>query len=257
MQCHDQQARKDFTGTPRYAYTCARRNDMFRELYRQISTADWLALAIFAAGWIGYSLYADRTADGARGLRSATGRHRLQWARELVRRDNRITDVALTGNLMQSVSFYASTTTYVIAGLIAVAGTLDKLILLTADLPFAKAAAKEVVEMKIFLLAGIFIFAYFKFTWSLRQFNFLSIMVGGAPDPHSDEGVRESYAQNFAQLSTLAGDEFNRGIRAYYFGFAAMTWFVSPQLFIAFTLLILLVLWRRDFHSRTLDALSH
>jgi len=230
---------------------------MFRELYRQISTADWLALAIFAAGWIGYSLYADRTADGARGLRAATGRHRLQWARELVRRDNRITDVALTGNLMQSVSFYASTTTYVIAGLIAVAGTLDKLILLTADLPFAKAAAKEVVEMKIFLLAGIFIFAYFKFTWSLRQFNFLSIMVGGAPDPHSDEGVRESYAQSFAQLSTLAGDEFNRGIRAYYFGFAAMTWFVSPQLFIAFTLLILLVLWRRDFHSRTLDVLSH
>ena len=73
----------------------------------------------------------------------------------------------------------------------------------------------------------------------------------------SDDGVRESYAQSFAQLSTLAGDEFNRGIRAYYFGFAAMTWFVSPQLFIAFTALILLVLWRRDFHSRTLDVLSH
>ena len=26
-----------------------------------------------------------------------------------------------------------------------------------------------------------FVFAYFKFTWSLRQFNLLSILVGAAP----------------------------------------------------------------------------
>lgn len=229
---------------------------MLRELLQQITVADWVALAIFVAGWAGYSFYADYSTTGRRSLRAATSLLRLQWARELVRRDNRMTDVALTGNLMQSVSFYASTTTYVIAGLIAVAGTLDKLMLLTADLPFARVAAKEVVEMKIFLLVGIFIFAYFKFTWSLRQFNFLSIMVGGAPDPYAPAEARESYAQRFARLSILASDEFTRGIRAYYFGFAAMTWFVSPQLFMGFTLVILLVLWRRDFYSRTLDVLS-
>ena len=230
---------------------------MFRELIAQVSIADGIAFAIFLVGWFGYGYYADYgVRDKSRGLRAATNAHRLQWARQMVRRDNRMTDVALTGNLMQSVSFYASTTTYVIAGVIAVAGTLDRLISMTADLPFARVSAKEVVEIKVLLLAGIFIFAYFKFTWSLRQFNFLSIMVGGAPNCSEPESVLEPYAQKFALLSALAGDEFNRGVRAYYFGFAAMTWFISPHHFIAFTIIVLLVLWRREFHSHTLHVLA-
>lgn len=39
-------------------------------------------------------------------------------------------------------------------------------------------------------------------------------------------------------------DEFDRGIRTYYFGFAALAWFVSAGVFIAVTLLILAVLYR-------------
>jgi len=57
-------------------------------------------------------------------------------------------------------------------------------------------------------------------------------------------------------LSALAGEEFNRGVRAYYFGFAAMTWFISPHHFIGFTIIVLFVLWRREFHSRTLHVLA-
>jgi uncharacterized membrane protein len=57
-------------------------------------------------------------------------------------------------------------------------------------------------------------------------------------------------------MCSLAGDEFNRGIRAYYFGFAVLGWFVHPGLFAALTIAILAVLWRRDFHSHTLYAMS-
>ena len=76
----------------------------------------------------------------------------------------------------------------------------------------------------------IFVFAYFKFTWALRQYNFLSILIGAAPDRAAPPDALERHAQKFAQLSTLAGDEFNGGIRAYYFGFAALGWFASPTL---------------------------
>ena len=148
----------------------------------------------------------------------------------MVGRENRIVDSSLIGNLVHSVSFYASTTTYVIAGLIAIAGTVDRLVVLTADLPFGHAA--------------------------LRQFNFVSILIGAAPGPSAPDDELERYAQRFSRLQTLAGDDFNRGIRAYYFGFAAGTWFVSPYHFIAFTLVILIVLWRRDFHSAALRVLS-
>ena len=66
----------------------------------------------------------------------------------------------------------------------------------------------------------------------------------------------EAYAQKCARINTLAGDEFNRGIRSYYFGFAALGWFLHSFLFIALTLLILSVLWRRDFRSKTMRALA-
>jgi uncharacterized membrane protein len=67
------------------------------------------------------------------------------------RRENRITDSSLIGNLMTSLSFYANTTIYIIAGLIPVAGTLDKLMSITGDLPFARIQTKELVEAKVFL----------------------------------------------------------------------------------------------------------
>ena len=229
---------------------------MYTKLLQGFALIDWIALAIFFAGWITYGYYSDHTARGSRGLRGATHRHRLDWGRQMVRRDNRIVDSSLIGNLVQSVSFYASTTTYVIAGLIAVAGAIDRVMELSAELPFAHAVAREVVEVKVIMLAAIFIFAYFKFTWSLRQFNYLSILIGAAPPRDAPDGELEQCAQKFAQLNTLAGDDFNRGIRAYYFGFAAGTWFVSPYHFIAFTVVILAVLWRREFHSAALRVLS-
>ena len=134
---------------------------MFNRLLALFAPADWAALAFFLAGWAFYGYYADRAARSARGLRGTTHRHRLEWGRQMVRRENRITDASLTGNLMSSVSFYANTTIYIIAGLIAVAGTLDKLISFTGDLPFARVQSRELVEAKLFLLTAIFIFAYF------------------------------------------------------------------------------------------------
>ena len=229
---------------------------MYAELLKGFTPIDLIALIFFFAGWGTYGYYADHKTRNMRGLRGATQQYRLGWGRQMVGRENRIVDSSLIGNLVQSVSFYASTTTYVIAGLIAVAGTVDRLVVLTADLPFGHAAARQVMEAKVVLLAAIFIFAYFKFTWSLRQFNFVSILIGAAPGPDAPDDELERSAQRFSRLQTLAGDDFNRGIRAYYFGFAAGTWFVSPYHFIAFTLAILIVLWRRDFHSAALRVLS-
>ena len=228
---------------------------MLEQITRIFSPADWIAFGVFLAGWSSYSYYADRAARSERGLRGVTAQARLDWARQMVARENRITDAALTGNLMTSVSFYANTTIYIIAGLMAVAGTLDQLIRFTQDLPFAKQTTKSILEAKLFLMVAIFVFAYFKFTWALRQYNFLSILIGGAPPHQSDAAALEIHAQKFAALNTLAGDEFNRGIRAYYFGFAALAWFVSPVIFIGVTVLILAVLYRRDFRSQTLAAL--
>ncbi len=228
---------------------------MIRQLLGQLTSADWIALCVFLASWIGYSRIADHGIGERIGLVGASHRHRLEWARRLMERDNRIADSALVGNLLSSVSFYANTTIYIIAGLLAVMGTLDKVISVTSDLPFAREVSRELWEVKILLLLAVFVVAYFKFTWSIRQFNFLSILIGASPESGADAAERERHAQRIARVNSYAGDEFNRGIRAYYFGLAAVSWFVHPWMFIALTAMIVLVMARRDFASPTLAVL--
>jgi uncharacterized membrane protein len=53
----------------------------------------------------------------------------------MLAREVRVTDSTLIGNLVTSVTFYANTTIYIIAGLVAALGAADKLLNFTADLP--------------------------------------------------------------------------------------------------------------------------
>ena len=61
--------------------------------------------------------------------------------------------------------------------------------------------------------------------------------------------------KTFVAANNLAGDDFNRGIRAYYFGLAASGWLLNPLLLSVLALCVLIVLYRRDFSSATLDIL--
>jgi uncharacterized membrane protein len=71
----------------------------------------------------------------------------------------------------------------------------------------------------------------------------------------ADDAGIESYARRLAGANNLAGDDFNRGIRAYYFGLAASGWLLSPLLLGILAVLILLVLYRRDYRSAALGIL--
>lgn len=223
------------------------------ELLAAISPLDWAAVLWFLAAWIGYGWVADHSRLAAGGLLGVMDRYRTNWARQLLRRENRVTDSGLVGNLMTSVSFYANTTIYILAGLLALLGAVDKLISATAALPFAGVSSRSLWELKLLLLLAVFVVAYFKFTWSLRLFNLLSILIGAAPLREEEAGGE---AARMARINSMAGDEFNRGIRAYYFGLAAVTWFIQPWLFIAMTSVVVAVLYRRDFASPALRVLQ-
>ncbi len=223
--------------------------------FPHLAAVDWLALAIFFACWGGYAWFSEHSRRAAAGLIRTSQNYRLEWAYRMLERDVRVTDSTLIGNLMTSVSFYANTTIYIIAGLVAALGAADKLINFTADLPFGGIANREVLEIKLMLVLASFVFAYFKFTWSLRQFNLLSILVGAAPFGKPGAPGIDAYARRVAGANNLAGDDFNRGIRAYYFGLAASGWLLNPVALAALALAVLVVLYRRDFRSPALHIL--
>ena len=98
------------------------------------------------------------------------------------------------------------------------------------------------------------VYAFFKFTWSIRQFNYVAVLVGAMPTGLSETNIQ--YARRTAELTTRAGDHFNRAMRAYYFGAAVLTWFIRPGFFILATIIVVLVLYRREFRSKVLSTLG-
>ncbi|HEX5373782.1 MAG TPA: DUF599 domain-containing protein [Aquabacterium sp.] len=213
---------------------------------------DWAALALFVFGWIAYAAFASWRAKVARTLLSSTNHYRKLWMMQVTYRDQRIVDAAITQNLASSPSFWASTTILVLGGLLAVLGTSEKATELVKDLPFAARTSMLVFDLKIMVLLAVFVYAFFRFTWSMRVYSFGAIMVGSAPNVELfDEGKadRIEFANRAGQLMGMAAESFADGLRAYYMSFAVIGWLVSPVLFALLTLAVLFVLYRREFRS--------
>lgn len=220
-----------------------------------IPLLDFIALGWFLLCWVVYARVANRRRAASPSLRRITYAYREQWMLNMLERDNRILDSTLVGNLMGSVSFFASTTIIIVGGLVAALGAADQAAALTAALPFATPATPQAWELRVIVLLTAFVYAFFKFTWALRQFNYCCILIGAAPlHPDPESGL--AYARRTATLHALAGDHFNRGLRAYYFGLAVLAWFINAWLFMAVTAWVLWILYRREFASDIVKTLG-
>lgn len=213
--------------------------------------SDLLSLVWFVIVWVGYTVYADRHARRAQSLRAVMHAYREQWMREMLLRDNRVVDVNILRNLLQGVAFFASATLLVLAGLLTILGSTDRAIAIVRALPYAATTTLLQWELKLIVMCIIFVYAFFKFTWALRQFNYCSTLIGAAP-----KGPDDTFARRAAEMATHASKDFNQGLRAYYFSLAALGWFVSPWLFMTATTGVVVVLYLREYRSSALNVLS-
>jgi uncharacterized membrane protein len=112
-------------------------------------------------------------------------------------------------------------------------------------------------EAKSIGLAVIFVYAFFKFAWSYRLYNYLAIMVGAAPPserrrirrrPGPMPSIWPAYAMWPAGISTAGSAPSS-------FALGYLGWFLSPWLFMATSVAVAAVMWRRQFASDSRRAL--
>ena len=220
--------------------------------------ADWLALLCFFSLWVGYAWFARTGSQRQQTLLARTNRLRHQWMLQATARDPRMLDGLITQNLSTTPSFFSSTSIIIIGGLFALLGTTDKAAELVREIPFAQQTPLMVFEFKVLVLVGVFVYAFFRFTWSMRQYTFVALLIGAMPPAKEFEAglhSREYHAQRAGHLVGTAAETFNDGLRAYYFSFAAMAWFFSPLALVIATALVVLILYGREFRSEVLDVL--
>jgi uncharacterized membrane protein len=228
-------------------------------LLAALPLVDWLAVAVFVAGWWSYTVFARRRASSRPSILGLTNRIRHRWMLQTTYREVRVIDGPVFLNLTTSVSFFASTTILIIGGLLAVLGTTERASELVREIPFAARTSAQVFDLKVVLLLVIFIMAFFRFTWSIRQYSFGALLVAAAPEARqfADNNLdREAFARKAGTVVAMAAQTFNEGLRAYYFSFAALAWFFSPWAFMAATALVVCVLYQREFNSDVLAVLG-
>ncbi len=225
-------------------------------LMQNMDWQEWSALLFFILCWWGYARYAEHDSHADDNLLAITNRYRTQWMREMLKRETRTMDAIMVGNLQRSIAFFANTTIFILLGLMTMLGYHDKAATIIAGIPFAKPMTGFLWELRIFLLIFIFIYAFFKYTWSLRQYNYAGIFIGAAPACDDRPEEHEDVIRRGSYLIGNAAKHFNNALRAYYFGLAALAWFIHPYLFMAATAWVVFVTYRREYRSATLKNLT-
>ncbi len=193
------------------------------------SSVDLIALLWCLAARIGYSFAIELTPRGRTGLNGLMHRYRDLWVERMLARDARMLDGQVIGSLQNGTAFFASTSLIALGGAVTLFHSSADMLTIVAALPFGTAVTHVQWEMKVVGLMIIFIYAFFKFAWSYRLYNYVAIMLGAAPPAEEqDTAEAKSHAAATATIITDAGRHFNRGQRAFFFALGYLGWFLGP-----------------------------
>ncbi len=218
---------------------------------------DILAVSFFVIEWVTYGFTLEHTAYGRNSLSSRMNVYREVWARRLLDREARMVDMQVVISLQTGTAFFASTSLLAIGGGLALLRATNDALAVLSKLPVDISPSPALWEMKCVGLILIFIYAFFKFAWSYRLFNYVAILVGAMPlTSERDTAEAEAHVLRTARLFESAGRHFNRGQRAFFFALGYLGWFVSPWVLFFTTALVVVVTWRRQFASNAWRAMG-
>lgn len=219
------------------------------------SVYDWLAFGWFLSNVALYSFLVDWGPTRVYTLTARMAVERRRWLEEMAMRETRIMDVNIGSGLQNGTAFFASSSLLAIGAAFTLLTTdLDFDALITSmGLPHAGAPW----EPKALLLMGLYGYAFFKFGWSHRLFNYCSILLGAVPafdTPHRAE--RRLALEKAIRMNIVAGAQFTRGLRAIFMSVPLLLWFAGPLFLAASITLVSVVLLHRQFNSPPMRVLQ-
>jgi uncharacterized membrane protein len=220
-----------------------------------LTLPDLAAFTWFAGAWIVYSIVIEKSAKGRTSLNALMNNYRDEWMEQLLARDMRMVDAQVTAALQNGTAFFASTSLIAIGGALTLLRSSEEIMTVMSLLPFGATSSRGLWDLKMMGLIIIFVYAFFKFAWSYRLFNYFAIMVGAAPPPaEKNTAAAQSFAHRAARLCADAGRHFNRGQRAFFFALGYLGWFLGPLPLVLTTTGVVIVMWRRQFASEARKA---
>ncbi len=211
----------------------------------------WLdggALAFFIFAWWFLGWLIDRSPWHRHTLSAAMKTQRREWMRQMAARQVRLVDANIITGLQQATSFFASTALLAVGagfGLLTAADTIIRAFeesFVHVEIDRASFYGKTAVVM------ALYAYAFFKFGWAYRVFNYSAVMLAATPEA-GQPGAEEA-AEQVAEMNIAAAGQFTHGLRAFFLAIAVLAWFIHPGAFVAATVVIIVALANRQFNSR-------
>jgi uncharacterized membrane protein len=166
-------------------------------------------------------------------------------------------DMQIMAALQNGTAFFASTSLIAIGGTLSLLRSTEDVLTVMGTLPLAIPTSRVQWEAKTIGLVIIFAYAFFKFAWSYRLYNYVSILLGAMPfsaDKETPEAL--AHIRRTALLFQSAGRHFNRGQRGFFLAIGYLGWFAGPYVLMISTAAVVAVLWRRQFASASRRAVK-
>ena len=156
-------------------------------------SVDIAAVAFFALEWAVYAVTLEHTAYGRNSLSARMNGYREVWVRNLLHRETRMVDMQIMASLQNGTAFFASTSLLAIGGGLALLRATNDALAVLGALPIDLSPSPALWEIKCVGLILIFIYAFFKFAWAYRLFNYVAILLGAMP-PASQKDTQAAEA---------------------------------------------------------------
>jgi uncharacterized membrane protein len=229
----------------------------------EFAPLDIICFSWFFLCWLGYTVFSRQAAKKTNCLSSVLFGYRKEWVEKLSRFGMSEVDGELLASLEKQVSFFASTSLLILASLVTVLSAAADQLMNIATIIDGSEVTLQAVQAKLMLLIVIFTYAFFSFTWSIRQYGFCFILFGSSFQTvkyykEADDFRAVTKDRNFEAVTKVldrAAHSYNYGLRAYYFALAALAWFINAYASMLVCAVIVFVLYRREFKSASLEAL--
>lgn len=211
----------------------------------------WLdggALAFFLAAWWFLGWLIDMSPLHKRTLSAAMKAQRREWMRQMAHRQVRLVDANIITGLQQATSFFASTALLAVGAGFGLLTAADTIIRVFEESFVHLEIDRAAFYVKTAILMGLYAYAFFKFGWAYRLFNYSAVMLAATPE--AGEPGAEEAAAAVAEMNIAAAGQFTHGLRAFFLAIAVLAWFITWWAFGVATLVIVFALANRQFNSK-------
>ncbi len=177
---------------------------------------------------------------------------RLKWMNMLIgaKRETRVYDAILLGQLSNAMSYFGSATLIVLVGFVGTLASINRVHASLTEMAFFPPISLALFSVYFGALTLIMTICFFSFTYGLRKMAYTLALIGGLDDAPAATPHAQVMTAQTAIVLTEAVKSMNNGTRGYYFAVTGIFLFLGPSISITATLGFAFLLYFRQGFSK-------